>query len=185
MTVNLQNVDQHHFSSASGPCDVTTIACRYRLMYGCKRAHESLQTQGTNIISGYYLWFTEEHSTITQKWGLSVDSFMWSIFKARHEQASICSLLIVFQSQCYMAVPTPVPETSNDAETITLSTVASPLSSSSNFDGKIKVVMVTPKREFWMYFEESEFRIVRPAQESSEAMSSAELVINMVKVCLN
>ena len=84
-----------------------------------------------------------------------------------------------------MAVPTPVPETSNDAETITLSTVASPLSSSSNFDGKIKVVMVTPKREFWMYFKESEFRIVQPVQESSEAMSSAELVINMVKVCLN
>ena len=28
MTMNLQNVDQHHFSSASGPCDVTTIARR-------------------------------------------------------------------------------------------------------------------------------------------------------------
>ena len=35
-------------------------------------ARESLQMQD-NIISGYYLWFTELHSTVTQKWGFSVD----------------------------------------------------------------------------------------------------------------
>lgn len=67
-----------------------------------------------------------------------------------------------------------MPETSKDAETITLSRVASP--SSSNFDGKI--VMVTPKREFCICFEQIE--IVRPVQETSEpaAGSAAELVIN-------
>ena len=64
----------------------------------------------------------------------------------------------------------PVPETSKDAETITLSRVTIP-SSNSSFEGK--VVIVTPKRDFYIYVEESE--VVGSVQESGEP-ASAELV---------
>lgn len=62
----------------------------------------------------------------------------------------------------------PVPETSKDTDTITLSRVTD--SSSGR-----KIVMVIPRNDFCFYFEESE--VVRPEQESGEP-TSAELVIS-------
>ena len=72
-----------------------------------------------------------------------------------------------------MDVHAPVAETSKDAGTITPSRVASPTSSSS----VEKIIIVTPKRDFCIYCEESE--IVRPVQESGEP-ESAELVNNIL-----
>ena len=62
-------------------------------------------------------------------------------------------------------------ETSKDAGTTTVTPcrVASPSSSSVE-----KIIIVTPKRDFCIYCEESE--IVRPVQESGEP-GSTELVI--------
>ena len=66
----------------------------------------------------------------------------------------------------------PVPETSKDTESITLSRVTS-TSSSSSFDGK-KIMYVTPKRDFCI--ELCEIVSLRPMQETVEP-ASAELVI--------
>ena len=75
-----------------------------------------------------------------------------------------------------MAVHAPVPETRKDAETITLSKVIGPSSSSNgNTSDEGKIVIVTPKGEFCFYFEESE--TIRPVQESSDPVSE-ELVIS-------
>ena len=56
MSLNLQNVDQHHFSAAPGPCDVTTIMHGYTMctiISMAASARESLQS----IFNGYYQWF--------------------------------------------------------------------------------------------------------------------------------
>jgi hypothetical protein len=63
----------------------------------------------------------------------------------------------------------PVPETNRDEEGVTSSSVASP----SNTNVERKIVIVTPKRVFCIYLEESE--IIQPAQETG-APASAELV---------
>ena len=66
-------------------------------------------------------------------------------------------------------------ETSKAAGTITPIRVAS-LSSSSSVEEEFGVILiVAPKRDFWIYSEGSE--IVRPVQESGE-LGSAELVIS-------
>ena len=75
-----------------------------------------------------------------------------------------------------MAEHAPVPETRKDTDTITLSRVTGPSSSSSdNTSDEGKIVIVTPKGEFCFYFEESE--IIRSVQESSDPVSE-ELVIS-------
>ena len=62
--MNLQNVDKDHFSPASGrPQDRVTsrklsVGVAGTLQCMARRAREALQTQD-NVISGYYLWFTE------------------------------------------------------------------------------------------------------------------------------
>ena len=66
----------------------------------------------------------------------------------------------------------PVPETSKDAEIITLSRVTT-CSPSSNSSFERKVVIVTPKRDFYICIEDSE--VVGSVQESGEP-ASAELV---------
>ena len=70
-----------------------------------------------------------------------------------------------------MDVHVPVAESSKDAGPITPCRVVSPISSSS----VEKIIIMTPKRDFCIYCEESE--IVRPVQESGEP-GSAELVNN-------
>ena len=72
-----------------------------------------------------------------------------------------------------MEVQTTVAVTNKDAESMSLSRVASCSSSEGKF------VIVTPKRDFWIYIEGSE--IVRPVQESGEP-ASTELVICPEKV---
>ena len=64
----------------------------------------------------------------------------------------------------------PVSETNKDEEGFTSSRVASP-SLNTNFERKI--VVVTPKRVFCIYLEDSE--IIQPAQETG-APASAEFV---------
>ena len=75
-----------------------------------------------------------------------------------------------------MEVQTTMAVTNKDAESMSLSRVTS-LSSCSSSEGKF--VIVTPKRDFWIYIEGSE--IVRPVQESGEP-ASTELVICPEKV---
>ena len=73
-----------------------------------------------------------------------------------------------------MDVHVPVAETSKDAENIYITPcrVANPLSSSSSVE---KIIIVTPKRDFCIYCEESE--IIGPAVQESGEPGSAELVI--------
>ena len=67
----------------------------------------------------------------------------------------------------------PVPETNKVAERITLSRVASP--SSSGYERKI--VVVTPRGDLYVNYEDFSEPVVRPVQESGEQVS-AELVVS-------
>ena len=76
-----------------------------------------------------------------------------------------------------MDVHVPLSETSKDAETITL-LLTSPNNSSSSSTVEDKIVLVTPKRDFYIHYE-----VIKPVQESSDSEAgSAELVISTAKV---
>ena len=75
--MNLQNVDLDHFSLISGwPQDCVmsrkwSVGVANILQCMVERTHKALQVPDT-VISCYYLWFTESHSTVRQKRGLKL-----------------------------------------------------------------------------------------------------------------